>query len=99
MKISVFKKEEKEPPEPQYYTSATNMPTLNYKVYYMSKVEKLLYSLLAFAVGAGVGYLFYGGMGKNEFGDHNICSEYGYFVHCRRNSGKALYSDKDQTDN
>ena len=69
MKISVFKKEEKEPPEPQYYTSATNMPTLNYKVYYMSKVEKLLYSLLAFAVGAGVGYLFYGGMGKNEFGE------------------------------
>ena len=69
MKISIFKKEEKEPPEPQFYTSATNMPTLNYKVYYMSKVEKLLYSLLAFAVGAGVGYLFYGGMGKNEFGE------------------------------
>lgn len=69
MNINIFKKEEKEPPEPQYYTSATNMQTLNYKVYYMSKVEKLLYSLLAFAVGAAVGYLFYGGLGKNSFGE------------------------------
>lgn len=69
MNINIFKKEEKEPPEPQYYSSATNMQTLNYKVYYMSKIEKLLYSLLAFAVGAAVGYLFYGGIGKNSFGE------------------------------
>ena len=34
----------------------------------MKKVEKVLYFLLAFAVGAAVGYLFYGGIGKNEFG-------------------------------
>lgn len=72
MNINIFKKEEKEPPEPQYYTSATNMQTLNYKVYYMSKIEKLLYSLLAFAVGAAVGYLFYGGIGKNSFGESTM---------------------------
>ena len=49
------KKKEKEPKEPQYYKSATNIQTLNYNVYYMSKLEKLLYALLAFAVGAFVG--------------------------------------------
>ena len=55
--------------EPQYYMSATNIPTYNYKVYYMSVIEKILYFLLAFAVGAAVGYLFYGGIGKTVDGD------------------------------
>lgn len=64
----LFKKEEKEK-EPQYYTSMTNIQTLNYKVYYMSLVEKIIYFLLAFAVGAVCGYLFYGGIGKDEFGE------------------------------
>lgn len=63
----VKKKNEKS--EPQYYMSATNLKTLNYKVYYMKPVEKLAYFLLAFAVGAAVGYLFYGGIGKDEFGN------------------------------
>lgn len=67
--MGLFTKKEKEPLEPQYYMSATNTPTYNYKVYYMSKKEKILYFLLAFAVGAVVGYLFYGGIGKNEFGE------------------------------
>lgn len=61
-------KKEKKALEPQYYVSATNMPTYNYKVYYMSAMEKVLYFLLAFAAGAAVGYLFYGGIGKDEFG-------------------------------
>ncbi len=55
--------------EPQYYTSATNMPTYNYKVYYMKPYEKIAYFLLAFVVGAAVGYLFYGGIGTDEFGE------------------------------
>lgn len=63
------KQKEKKILEPQYYTSATNMPTYNYKVYYMSQMEKVLYFLLAFVVGAAVGYLFYGGIGKDEFGN------------------------------
>ena len=54
--------------EPEYFTSATNMPTLNYRVYYMKPLEKVLYFLIAFVVGAFVGYLFYGGIGKDEFG-------------------------------
>ena len=60
---------EKKPLEPQYYYSATNIPTYNYKVYYMSMLEKVLYFLLGFAAGAAVGYLFYGGIGKDEFGN------------------------------
>lgn len=53
--------------EPQYYMSATNIPTYNYHVYNMKLIEKILYFLLAFVVGAVVGYLFYGGIGKDEF--------------------------------
>lgn len=63
------KKKEKKPLEPQYYMSATNIRTYNYKVYYMKPLEKILYFLAAFAVGAAVGYLFYGGIGKDEFGN------------------------------
>lgn len=54
--------------EPQYYLNKVNMQVTNYKVYYMSKTEKLLYMIAAFAVGAFVGYLFYGGIGKDEYG-------------------------------
>lgn len=59
------KNEEK---EPQYCKSATNIRTLNYRVYVMTPLEKILYSVLAFAVGAMVGYLFYGGIGVDEYG-------------------------------
>lgn len=62
-----MKTKKKKAQEPQYYLSATNIPTYNYKVYYMSVAEKIIYFLLAFAVGAAVGYLFYGGIGKDEF--------------------------------
>lgn len=63
------KKKEKKELEPQYYMSATNILTYNYKVYYMKPLEKVFYFLLAFSVGAAVGYLFYGGIGKDEFGE------------------------------
>ncbi len=62
-------KAEKAPPQPQYYRSATNIQTLNYNVYFMSAVEKILYGALAFVAGAAVGYLFYGGIGVDEFGE------------------------------
>lgn len=62
-------KKNKKDMEPQYYVSATNLPTYNYKVYHMSKKEKLLYFLLAFIVGAVVGYLFYGGIAKDADGN------------------------------
>lgn len=53
--------------EPEYFMSATNVPTLNYRVYNMKPVEKIVTFLVAFAAGAFVGYLFYGGIGKDEF--------------------------------
>ena len=67
--MKLFRKKGKTPQEPQYYTSSTNLQTLNYKVYYMKTWEKIFYFMLAFAVGVFVGYLFYGGIGKDEFGD------------------------------
>ena len=72
--MSLFNKEPKKEKivEPQYYTSATNMQTLNYTVYYMSKKEKLLYFLLAFVVGAVVGYMFYGGLAKDSYGQATV---------------------------
>lgn len=62
-------KKEKEPLQPQYYRSAAGEETLNYCVYYMTPLEKLLYFALAFVLGAAVGLLFYGGIGKDDFGD------------------------------
>lgn len=67
MDLNIFSKDKKEL-EPQYYMSATNMPTYNYNVYHMSQKEKLIYFLIAFIIGGVVGYLFYGGIGKDEFG-------------------------------
>ena len=63
------KKSEKKEMEPQYYMSPTNIPAYNYKVYHMKLIEKILYFIIGFAAGAAVGYLFYGGIGKDEFGD------------------------------
>lgn len=61
-------KKKKKAIEPEFFLSATNIPTLNYKVYYMKPLEKAVTFLIAFAAGAAVGYLFYGGIGKDEFG-------------------------------
>lgn len=66
--MGLFKKKEPVILEPQWYKSATNIPTYNYKVYYMSFFEKILYFMLAFIVGAIVGYIFYGGIGVDDLG-------------------------------
>ena len=64
----VPEKNKKKEKEPQYYMSATNMSVMNYNVYHFSKLETIGYFFVAFLVGAAVGYLFYGGIGKDEFG-------------------------------
>ena len=69
--MALFSKEKKVL-EPQYYVSATNVPTYNYRVYYMKTMEKVLYFIIAFIVGAAVGYLFYGGLAKDEFGSPTV---------------------------
>ncbi len=67
----MFKKKEKVE-EVLFEISGTNQPMLNYKVYKMTKNEKLVYFSIAFVVGALVGYLFYGGIGKDEFGNPTV---------------------------
>jgi tight adherence protein B len=54
--------------EPQYLQSKINNPVLNYRVYNMSKSEKLLYFVIAALVGGVVSYVFYGGMFKDQEG-------------------------------
>lgn len=55
--------------QPLYETSGTNQQMINYKAYKFSSNEKILYSVIAFIVGAGVAYLFYGGIGKDDYGN------------------------------
>lgn len=62
-------KKEKKIREPEYYVTPTNLKATNYKVYYLHIREKIQYFLMAFIVAAAVIYLFYGGLGKNEFGE------------------------------
>lgn len=58
---------------PEYGLSeVTNIPTMNYMVYYLKLWEKILYFIVAFAVGAFIGYLFYGGLAKDEYGQATV---------------------------
>lgn len=52
--------------EPQFIPSVLNNRMLNYKVYYMSFTEKIVYFLLTFIAGGVVGLVFYGGLFKSE---------------------------------
>ena len=54
--------------EPQYIMSALNTPMLNYRVYVMGKVEKILNLLIIFIVSGAIGIVFYGGLFKDEKG-------------------------------
>lgn len=67
-----MKKNKKIQEEPLYEVSGTNRKMINYKVYQMSSNEKLLYFVLAFVVGAVVAYLFYGGIGKDDYGNPTV---------------------------
>ena len=54
------KPREKREAQRQYVQSRTNNMVLDYRVYVLSLWERVGYFLLAFAVGAAVGYIFYG---------------------------------------
>lgn len=70
--MALFKKKVQEEEQPEFYMSAINTPAYNYAVYNMSKKESLIYFILAFAVGAVVGYVFYGGIGQDEYGPTTV---------------------------
>ena len=57
---------------PLYEVSGTNRKMINYKVYQMSANEKTLYFMVAFVIGAAVAYLFYGGIGKDVYGNPTL---------------------------
>jgi len=63
-----MRKKVREKPQ-AYVRSLDNTPALNYDVYIMGPIEKALYFLGAFIVGAAVAYLFYGGLAKDIYGD------------------------------
>ena len=63
--MSLFSKKNKPEPEPEYLASALNTAVRNYGVYYFKKKETIIYFAIAFAVGAFVGYIFYGGIGED----------------------------------
>lgn len=52
--------------EPKYIPSPLNNPMINYKRYYMSVFERLIYFALVFAVGGFVGWVFYGGLFQSD---------------------------------
>lgn len=54
---------------PEYgFSEVTNIQTVNYTVYHLKTWEIIVYFLIAFIAGAFVGYLFYGNLGKDEYG-------------------------------
>lgn len=65
-------KQKKAQNEPLYEVSGTNRKMINYKVYKMTANEKSLYFILAFIVGAIVAYLFYGGIGKDDYNNPTL---------------------------
>lgn len=58
--------------EPEFVKSLTNQEAYNYGVYYLKKNEKIICSVIAFIVGALAAYIFYGGIGKDEFGEATL---------------------------
>ena len=67
-----MRKKEKEMQVPAFKISGTNRKMINYQVYEMSANEKAIYFLIAFVIGAAVAYLFYGGIGKDEYGNPTV---------------------------
>lgn len=65
-------KKDKKTIEPQYYTSRINTQVLNYGVYVMKPMEKMLYTLLLIIAGGAVGLVFYGGLFKSETGQSTL---------------------------
>lgn len=53
-------------------SSAMSKGKLDYRVYHMKFIERFVYFILSFLSGAAVGYLFYGGIGVDEFGQSTM---------------------------
>ena len=67
---------------PKYISSPLNNDMVNYKEYYMSPSEKIIYFLITFIVGGLAGLIFYGGLFKvdGEATNANYISDGIFFV-------------------
>lgn len=66
-------KKEKKNKEPKYIHSPLNNPMINYRVYYMSSSQKIVYSLIIFVLGGIAGNIFYGGLFRVD-GENTIAT-------------------------
>lgn len=58
--------------QPEFVRSLTNQSAYNYAVYTLKPKEKILWACIAFVVGAIAAYIFYGGIGKNSYGEPTL---------------------------
>lgn len=52
--------------EPQYYLSEINTQVMNYKVYVMNPMEKIMYMSMLMLAGGCIGLIFYGGLFQKD---------------------------------
>lgn len=92
MALFTKKKETEEEQLPEYGLSkVTNMPVMNYSVYNFKPVEKVLYFAVAFIVGAFIGFLFYGGLAKDEYGNATVTT---YILNIVISTAAGLFAGK-----
>lgn len=70
--MKLFNKKREVEQEPEFLMSLLNTPVYNYKIYNLKKKEKTVCFIIAFVIGAFVGYVFYGGIGVDAYGDPTV---------------------------
>ena len=70
--VEIMAKKKNKELEPEFVRSLTNQSAYNYSVYYLKTKEKILWGALAFVIGAVAAYIFYGGIGKNSYGEPTV---------------------------
>lgn len=64
-----MKKKKQKEVKPEYVRALDNSAAYNYDVYNIKAGEKVVLFIVALAIGSALGYLFYGGLAKDEFGE------------------------------
>jgi len=80
--MGLFKKKNKAEEEPEFLMSVLNTPVYNYGIYNLKKKEKMISFALAFVAGAFVGYVFYGGIGVDSYGEPTMLTHICNVVLC-----------------
>lgn len=64
-----MKKKKQKEVKPEYVRALDNSAAYNYDVYNIKTGEKIVLFIVALAIGSALGYLFYGGLAKDELGE------------------------------